>query len=170
MKGTCRFCGHFHRDREMVTTAVTGPLDREDGLIETLDARHCGGEECARLAHAELRDQWRARGFDPDAVQPIPPYRGESAPPAPTVEQLIGQTCDDLKRMLLEKNQQYGNSALDPLRVFSKASTVEQILVRIDDKLSRMKRGRGLDDSEDVVQDLTGYLILLRIAQKMSKT
>ena len=33
----------------------------------------------------------------------------------------IAQVCDDVKRTLLEKNRAYGNSALDPLRIFSRA-------------------------------------------------
>lgn len=39
--------------------------------------------------------------------------------------------------MLLAKNAAYGNSALEPVRIFSKADPTEQIRVRIDDKLSR---------------------------------
>lgn len=66
--------------------------------------------------------------------------------------------------MLIEKNCVYGNSALAPVRVFSRASTVEQILVRIDDKLSRLARGSAA--GEDVEKDLLGYLVLLRIARK----
>jgi hypothetical protein len=81
-----------------------------------------------------------------------------------TPAELITEECDALKAMLLEKNKAYGNSALNPLRIFSKASSVEQILVRIDDKLSRLKRGSAA--GEDVIKDLLGYLILLRIAEK----
>lgn len=76
----------------------------------------------------------------------------------------IQSECDDIARMLLEKNAAYGDSALDPLRIFSKADPVEQILVRIDDKLSRLKRGTLA--GEDVERDLVGYLILLRIARR----
>ncbi len=72
--------------------------------------------------------------------------------------------CEALASMLCEKNRAYGNSALDPVRVFSKAAPVEQLKVRIDDKLSRLARGN--DAGEDVVLDLLGYLVLLRIAQK----
>jgi hypothetical protein len=61
--------------------------------------------------------------------------------------------------MLDSKNQQYGNSASEPMRVFSRASAEEGILVRIDDKLSRIARGRN--DHEDTVRDLIGYLALL---------
>ncbi len=77
----------------------------------------------------------------------------------------IESKCDELKAMLLEKNRKYGDSALNPCRVFSKANSVEQILVRIDDKLSRIQN-RQNDDDEDAVMDLAGYLILLMIAKE----
>ena len=78
----------------------------------------------------------------------------------------IAIVCDDIKDLLLQKNIKYGDSALDPLRVLSKASAKEQILVRIDDKLSRISRGDILHEDEDVVNDLIGYLVLLKIALK----
>jgi hypothetical protein len=83
----------------------------------------------------------------------------------PTSAKLIADECDAIKLMLLEKNRKYGDSALHPTRVFSKASAVEQILVRIDDKLSRVASAQT-DDDEDVVRDLVGYLVLLRIARR----
>jgi len=67
--------------------------------------------------------------------------------------------------LLLEKNKKYGDSALTPSRIFSKCDAVEQILVRIDDKLSRIQNGDGLlAKDEDVLMDLMGYLVLLKIA------
>jgi hypothetical protein len=82
---------------------------------------------------------------------------------------LIAMTCDDVKDLLLKKNQAYGNAALEPLRIFSKASTEEQLLVRIDDKLNRIKQGKNrLEDDEDVIQDLIGYLILLKVWKKQN--
>ena len=79
----------------------------------------------------------------------------------------ISAVCNDIKELLLYKNKQYGDSALNPSRIFSKASAVEQLLVRIDDKLNRIKKGAGLvGEDEDVIQDLIGYLILLKIAFK----
>jgi hypothetical protein len=79
----------------------------------------------------------------------------------------IALICDQIKELLLEKNAKYGDSALNPARVFSKADAVEQILVRIDDKLNRVKQGAGLlANDEDVVMDLIGYLVLLKIALK----
>lgn len=80
----------------------------------------------------------------------------------------IADECDAVKAMLLDKNKNYGNSALDPVRVFSKADTVEQILVRLDDKLSRLKR--GAEAGEDITLDIIGYLVLLRIAKRRGVT
>ena len=77
----------------------------------------------------------------------------------------ISLICDEVKELLLEKNKKYGDSALSPTRVFSKADPVEQILVRIDDKLNRIKQGAGLlANDEDVIMDLIGYLVHLKIA------
>lgn len=80
-------------------------------------------------------------------------------------QKAIREECDALRDMLLRKNSDYGNSALDPVRIFSKASPMEQIRVRLDDKLSRLARGSAA--GEDVELDLLGYLILLRVARKM---
>lgn len=71
----------------------------------------------------------------------------------------------EIRSMLIAKNAGYGNSALDPIRVFSKATPMEQLLVRIDDKLSRLSRGKG-ELHEDTVNDLIGYLVILKIAER----
>ena len=77
----------------------------------------------------------------------------------------IERVCDQVKNMLLAKNRSYGDSALNPIRVMSKSNTIEQILVRIDDKLNRVNQGAGLLASdEDVIMDLMGYFVLLKIA------
>jgi hypothetical protein len=67
--------------------------------------------------------------------------------------------------LLIAKNLKYGNSALEPLGVFSQLSAKEGLLVRIDDKLKRIKNGSLEKDDEDVVNDLIGYLILLKISE-----
>jgi hypothetical protein len=77
----------------------------------------------------------------------------------------LSLVLEEIEQMLLSKNAAYGNSALDPLRVFSKASPEEQIRVRIDDKLKRLQN-QTPGDAEDTELDLIGYLILLRIAKK----
>jgi len=74
--------------------------------------------------------------------------------------QAISETCDQLKALLLEKNKAYGNSAFEPERCFSKADPKELIRVRMDDKLSRLRKGESA--GEDPFWDLAGYLILER--------
>ena len=93
----------------------------------------------------------------------------ESQKPESQEALLIAKTCGDIRDLLLKKNLAYGNSALNPVRIFSKASTKEQILVRIDDKLNRIKQGHSSLDDEDVIQDLIGYLVLLRVWQKQNE-
>tara|TARA_R100000152_G_C6740411_1_gene164212 strand:+ start:707 stop:979 length:273 start_codon:yes stop_codon:yes gene_type:complete len=84
-------------------------------------------------------------------------------------QEAIKKVCEDVKELLLHKNQKYGNSALEPSRIFSKASAVEQLLVRIDDKLNRIQKGAGLlAEDEDVIMDLIGYLVLLKIGLKQN--
>ena len=83
-------------------------------------------------------------------------------------ESEMDKVLDSVGLMLVEKNRRYGDSALNPVRVFSKAGAVEQILVRIDDKLSRLARGTG-EETEDVEMDLLGYLVLLRMARLREK-
>jgi hypothetical protein len=86
-----------------------------------------------------------------------------------TTSSLIVDECNRVADMLLEKNRKYGDSAVKPVRVFSKADPLEQIRVRIDDKLSRLQSAQG-DEDEDVVSDLIGYLILYRVAQRKAGT
>lgn len=80
----------------------------------------------------------------------------------------ITAVCNEIRDLLLEKNRKYGDSALNPKRIFSKADAVEQIKVRLDDKISRLMNQQN-DDDEDVVMDLMGYLVLLRVALKRRK-
>ena len=82
------------------------------------------------------------------------------------VRQEIAEVCSEISDLLCEKNRAYGNSALDPVRCFSKADPVEQIYVRIDDKLSRIERG-GEYPGDDTIQDLIGYLVLLKVAMRL---
>ncbi len=77
-------------------------------------------------------------------------------------------TVEEIRELLLEKNRKYGDSALNPVRVFSKCDTLEQIRVRLDDKLSRL-RNQAVDEDEDVITDLIGYLVLYKVAQMQQR-
>jgi|TARA_R110000824_G_scaffold176116_3_gene354930 hypothetical protein len=77
----------------------------------------------------------------------------------------IKWTCDEVRDMLIEKNKAYGDSALNPDNIFSKLDSAEAICARIDDKLSRIKNTGLNDATEDTLDDLIGYLVLLKIAR-----
>ena len=91
--------------------------------------------------------------------------------PSDSKSSLITKECEEIHKLLQKKNAAYGNSALNPLRIFSSADSTEQLRVRIDDKLSRLSNGDPMQEAnEDTILDLIGYLILLRIATKKSSS
>ena len=68
----------------------------------------------------------------------------------------LQEKIDLVKDILITKNKCYGNSALEPIRIFSRADTIEQLKVRLDDKLSRLAKGKDvLEKDKDVIVDLT---------------
>ncbi len=75
----------------------------------------------------------------------------------------IASVCEEIRILLCEKNRKYGDSALNPVRIFSRASTLEQLKVRMDDKLSRLRNAQD-DEDEDVLTDLIGYIVLYKVA------
>lgn len=76
----------------------------------------------------------------------------------------VRRTLTEIGDMLVAKNSAYGDSALNPIRVFSRADAGEQIRVRLDDKVSRLMRGDAA--GEDVLLDLVGYVVLLLIHER----
>tara|TARA_R110001592_G_scaffold224032_2_gene479578 strand:- start:21126 stop:21797 length:672 start_codon:yes stop_codon:yes gene_type:complete len=79
----------------------------------------------------------------------------------------ISNKCEEIKSFLLQKNEQYGDSVLTPIRIFSKADDKEQLRVRIDDKLNRLLQGNAsIEKDEDVIKDLIGYLVLLLVSME----
>jgi hypothetical protein len=84
------------------------------------------------------------------------------------VQTLIVKHCDRIKELLLRKNRQYGNSALEPIGIFASKDPVQGILFRIDDKLSRIRTSGRQGDDEKTDDDLTGYLILLMVAEELA--
>jgi hypothetical protein len=82
-----------------------------------------------------------------------------------TITELIDVECQNLAEMLKAKNRAYGNSFADPVRIFSRVTPEEGLNIRIDDKLSRIARGK--DAGEDAELDLIGYLILKRVLRRV---
>ena len=69
----------------------------------------------------------------------------------------LDSVLDNIKILLLEKNTSYGNSALEPINAFSKASSAESIRIRIDDKINRMIRGNmEVENEKDTIIRFNG--------------
>lgn len=87
---------------------------------------------------------------------------------AQEMQRVIAEECDAIKDMLIMKNQGYGSSFASPMNIFAKGMSPDaQIRVRTDDKLARIAKGT-LEANEDTVQDLIGYLILMRVLKRLN--
>lgn len=65
---------------------------------------------------------------------------------------------------LIEKNKRYGNAALEPINVFYKGDATTSILIRLDDKYSRVLNSDIIRLND--LYDILGYLFLLSISCK----
>ena len=83
---------------------------------------------------------------------------------------MIRAIGNDTIEMLIEKNDSYGDSALNPLGIFGNKDAVTSLGARIDDKLARIRTLGYVGFGEDNVRDLIGYLILLQVELKKRKS
>lgn len=82
----------------------------------------------------------------------------------------IRLTMEEMIDFLISKNEQYGDSVMSPIRIFSDANTEAGLRIRIDDKLNRLLQGNdSMERDEDVVKDLIGYLTLLLISMRRNE-
>tara|TARA_R110002020_G_scaffold9539_2_gene37427 strand:- start:641 stop:1009 length:369 start_codon:yes stop_codon:yes gene_type:complete len=78
------------------------------------------------------------------------------------MQEQIKKKCDELRDLLLRKNNSYGNSVFERGVVFD-VDPIYAVQARINDKLNRLKNNDSTFASENDLQDLTGYLILLQV-------
>jgi len=72
----------------------------------------------------------------------------------------INEYLTDMIHLLEKKNDNYGNSALVPIRIFNKENS-KLIETRIDDKLSRIFNSNEIRPND--CYDIIGYIILMAI-------
>ena len=72
----------------------------------------------------------------------------------------------NIGNLLKSKNEAYGNTSLNPPKIFSKLDSTEAICAIIDDKIMRIKNKGLVSATEDTVTDLIGYLLLLKMSMK----
>ena len=129
-------------------------------IIEILksEIKLCSGGTNCFYTHPDNVTDW---GFDSDKIETeIKENKTENEVFATNLDAIIKEISDLLK----SKNKAYGNSALKPAKIFSQLDATESLCSRIDDKLMRIKN-RGINDAtEDTVDDLIGYLLLLKMS------
>lgn len=73
----------------------------------------------------------------------------------------IIEISDSMKDLLLYKNEKYGDSALSPNNIFYKGDSTNSILIRLDDKIGRIKNNTDSKPRVNDVCDIIGYCVLL---------
>lgn len=73
----------------------------------------------------------------------------------------IIEITDSMKDLLLYKNEKYGDSALSPNNIFYKGDSTNSILIRLDDKIGRIKNNPDSKPRVNDVCDIIGYCVLL---------
>lgn len=87
------------------------------------------------------------------------PY-GDATP----TQRKIREITDAMKDLLLYKNNKYGDSAINPKKVFYKGDATNSILIRLDDKLGRVMSNTEEKPRVNDVCDIIGYCTLLLIS------
>lgn len=93
------------------------------------------------------------------------PKEKKVAGEAPTeTQEKIAALLDSMKDLLLYKNQKYGDSAINPKKIFYKGDSTNSILIRLDDKLGRVMSNPDEKPRINDVADIIGYCTLLMIS------
>ena len=76
----------------------------------------------------------------------------------------IAELTEAMRDLLLYKNQKYGDSALNPKKIFYKGDARNAILIRLDDKLGRIIANTNDTPRINDIADIIGYCTLLLIS------
>ena len=82
----------------------------------------------------------------------------------PPTQQKIHEIMGAMKDLLLYKNQKYGDSAINPKKIFYKGDSTNSILIRLDDKIGRIMSNTEEKPRVNDVADIIGYCTLLLIS------
>ena len=82
----------------------------------------------------------------------------------PPTQQKIHEIMGAMKDLLLYKNQKYGDSAINPKKIFYKGDSTNSILIRLDDKIGRIMSNTEEKPRINDVCDIIGYCTLLLIS------
>jgi hypothetical protein len=147
-------------------------VDRTIYIPDTKDCKIIVKEtDMPSIFRVEYLDNWKINLRYDDVVPHILDIfklRKKETPTTDTQEK-IALILDSMKDLLLYKNQKYGDSAINPKKIFYKGDSTNSILIRLDDKLSRILNSEEEKPRINDCCDLIGYLTLLLISLDVSK-
>ena len=82
----------------------------------------------------------------------------------------IAELTEAMRDLLLYKNQKYGDSALNPKKIFYKGDARNSILIRLDDKLGRIMANTNDTPRINDIADIIGYCTLLLISMGVTQS
>lgn len=87
---------------------------------------------------------------------------------ATDTQRKIIDVLDGMKNLLLYKNRKYGDSAINPKKVFYKGDSTNSILIRLDDKIGRVMSNPEDKPRVNDVADIIGYCTLLLVSMNVT--
>lgn len=79
-------------------------------------------------------------------------------------QQKIKDILSGMTDLLLYKNRKYGDSAINPKKIFYKGDSTNSILIRLDDKIGRVMSNTEEKPRVNDVADIIGYCTLLLVS------
>ena len=89
--------------------------------------------------------------------------RTEDFEDTPT-QQKIKDILSGMTDLLLYKNKKYGDSAINPKKIFYKGDSTNSILIRLDDTIGRAMSNTEEKPRVNDVADIIGYCTLLLVS------
>lgn len=83
-------------------------------------------------------------------------------------QQKLVDVLDGMKSLLLYKNRKYGDSAINPKKIFYKGDSTNSILIRLDDKIGRVMSNPDDKPRVNDVADIIGYCTLLLVSMNVT--
>ena len=114
----------------------------------------------------DKNNKWEGGLINPKMLLSKEELMKEEKEPKLNFDWHLDKVSKQITDLLKSKNKAYGNTALNPSNVFSKLDSTEAICARLDDKLARIQNKGINDKTEDTVDDIIGYLLLLKMSME----
>lgn len=118
----------------------------------------------------ETEEERKKRAIRNDIKTPsIDPSKYKKTPKVPykivtETQQKIKDILSGMTDLLLYKNKKYGDSAINPKKIFYKGDSTNSILIRLDDKIGRVMSNTEDKPRVNDVADIIGYCTLLLVS------